>query len=402
MADNREYVYRALRRELGLTPAQAAGAVGGMTGESGRGLSTTAKNPSSGAYGIAQWLGGRKSSLFSRPNPSSLRTQTQHLISELKGPERGALNALRGAKNIDQATDAWVLKFERPGAHETTLGPRRQQARQAFREFRGVSGGSGGGGGGGAAGGSTVTTQPGAPAAPDFGSAQSALPLIQALVDSQKQQAPSAGVAAPAFSAQAALPSGYQGVQSGGGPAPKPDIGALADTIKTLGSEIPQVEANQDTPAPTTYAEAGEADPQAGKGSYGSGRGKFKITGPNPGRIQPQVRNFMSSISSVLGGETVVGSDGTGHSKYTTTGNVSEHFTGSASDIPARGEQLMKLGRAALIAAGMDPKKARKAPGGLYNVTRGGKRYQIIFGVSGAENGGDHTDHLHIGVSRRR
>jgi hypothetical protein len=43
----------------------------------------------------------------------------------------------------------------------------------------------------------------------------------------------------------------------------------------------------------------------------------------------------------------------------------------------------------------MDPKKARQQTGGLFNVTRGNKRYQIIFNT---QEGGDHTTHLHVGV----
>jgi hypothetical protein len=42
------------------------------------------------------------------------------------------------------------------------------------------------------------------------------------------------------------------------------------------------------------------------------------------------------------------------------------------------------------VAAGMSPKQARKAKGGLYNVNG----WQIIFSTN---EGGDHHDHLHVG-----
>ncbi len=126
-----------------------------------------------------------------------------------------------------------------------------------------------------------------------------------------------------------------------------------------------------------------------------AGNGQFKITGPNPGRIQPGVKRFAEQISAVRGGRAVVGSDGTGHSKYTTSGNVSDHFKGNASDIPAAGSNLINLGQAALIAAGMPRSQARKQRGGLYNLTKNGKRYQVIFATN---QGGNHHDHLHIGV----
>jgi hypothetical protein len=120
----------------------------------------------------------------------------------------------------------------------------------------------------------------------------------------------------------------------------------------------------------------------------GGGKGSVKITGPNPGRIKPSVISFAKRISEILG-EPIVGSDGTGHSRLTVNGNVSQHTTGNATDIPATGKDLIKKGQAALIAAGMDPAEARKQQGGLYNVNG----HQIIFNT---HEGGDHTNHLHI------
>jgi hypothetical protein len=70
----------------------------------------------------------------------------------------------------------------------------------------------------------------------------------------------------------------------------------------------------------------------------------------------------------------------------TASGNVSDHWGGDAADIPASGKRLTKLGRAALIAAGMPEREARKAKGGIYNVNGA----QIIF------NADDHWDHLHV------
>lgn len=133
MADNRRYVYDRLRRELGLKAFQAAGAVGGLGGESGKTLDPNAVNPTTGALGIGQWLGGRKRGV----QKGNLRQQVDHLIAELKGPERGALNALRNARNIDQATSAWVRQFERPSPAEirSSMPARLQYARQAFNAF---------------------------------------------------------------------------------------------------------------------------------------------------------------------------------------------------------------------------------------------------------------------------
>jgi hypothetical protein len=75
----------------------------------------------------------------------------------------------------------------------------------------------------------------------------------------------------------------------------------------------------------------------------------------------------------------------------TVNGRQSQHWTGHAVDIAASGKALTRMGQAALIAAGADPKWARKQKGGLYNI--GGR--QIIFNTN---EGGDHWNHLHLGA----
>lgn len=120
----------------------------------------------------------------------------------------------------------------------------------------------------------------------------------------------------------------------------------------------------------------------------GSGTGVFKTTGPNPKRLKPVLVSFARSVAAEFG-EPLTGSDGTGHSRLTVNGNVSQHTTGNATDIPATGKRLIRMGQAALIAAGMPREQARQQTGGLYNVNG----HQIIFNT---HEGGDHTDHLHI------
>lgn len=165
-------------------------------------------------------------------------------------------------------------------------------------------------------------------------------------------------------------------------PTAVPTTGSLALGPSAAAAAAKDAGASSDASHPS-------ADVIGGKG------GVAKITGPNPGRIVPEVVHFMRQISAIGDGSPVVGSDGTGHSLLTVNGNVSEHSTGHASDIPAAGARLIRLGQHALIAAGMPEAQARKQTGGLYNVVRDGKRYQIIFNT---HEGGDHTDHLHVGV----
>lgn len=136
---------------------------------------------------------------------------------------------------------------------------------------------------------------------------------------------------------------------------------------------------------------AGQRGSSSGGGGGGNGReGTFRISGPNPGRLKPALKAYARAVAGAYG-SPLTGSDGTGHSKMTTSGNVSAHFSGNATDMPARGAKLTRMGQAALIAAGMNPKKARRIKGGLHNV--GGK--QIIFNTN---TGGNHFDHLHIGL----
>lgn len=110
-------------------------------------------------------------------------------------------------------------------------------------------------------------------------------------------------------------------------------------------------------------------------------------------RTKPQVVRFAERVSGIAGVPVAIGT-GTRHSRLTVNGNVSNHWTGDAADIPARGDRLIRLGQAALVAAGVPERKARRARGGLYNVGD----WQIIFNT---QEGGDHTGHLHAGYRGR-
>lgn len=106
------------------------------------------------------------------------------------------------------------------------------------------------------------------------------------------------------------------------------------------------------------------------------------------------ILNFAGQVASVYGHPITLGT-GTAHNQMSTSGLQSAHWTGDALDLPAVGRQLIAMGQSALVAAGADPAWAGKQNGGLYNI--GGK--QIIFNT---QEGGDHTNHLHIGLRRRK
>lgn len=127
-------------------------------------------------------------------------------------------------------------------------------------------------------------------------------------------------------------------------------------------------------------------------GGKPSGKGVFKIDGPDPKRLKPELVSYATKVARIYGGP-LTGKDGSSHSKMTVNGNVSEHYTGNATDIfISSTKELVRAGRAALIAAGMPRAKALKQNGGLYNVGN----HQVIFNVNGIQYGGNHLDHLHI------
>lgn len=110
--------------EIGLQKHQIAGVLGSLTGESGENLSATAKNPHSGAFGIAQWYRDRLVNLrqFAKNKGRDFKNediQIEFLLHELQNtPERASLDALRKAKNVEEATMIWTRKYERPSERE--------------------------------------------------------------------------------------------------------------------------------------------------------------------------------------------------------------------------------------------------------------------------------------------
>jgi hypothetical protein len=132
-----------LRDGLGLSSEQAAGVAGNLQVESG--FSSTAYNPNEGAIGLAQWEKGRRTNLqrFAAARGSSetdLNTQVDFLISELQGPEAGALADLRNAGDAATAAAVFDKEFERSAG---TSRDKRIAAAQAIASghpsFAGVS-----------------------------------------------------------------------------------------------------------------------------------------------------------------------------------------------------------------------------------------------------------------------
>lgn len=101
----------------GLSAYHAAGIVGNLIGESN--LNHTAVNKSSGAYGIAQWLGNRKKKLFSEyGNNPTFEQQLEFVWEELNTDEKSAYDRLLQTKSVDEAVNSFMQHFERPSKRE--------------------------------------------------------------------------------------------------------------------------------------------------------------------------------------------------------------------------------------------------------------------------------------------
>lgn len=113
--ENAKAIYRFLRNNFGATSEGACGVLGCLQFESQ--LNPKAENPSSGAYGIAQWLGGRLTRLEQLAQEmgkekSDLTVQLQLLNEELQNPYyKKAVQALK-SKDVHEAQKEWLLWFE--------------------------------------------------------------------------------------------------------------------------------------------------------------------------------------------------------------------------------------------------------------------------------------------------
>ncbi|XWX29638.1 tail associated lysin [Staphylococcus phage PG-2021_87] len=147
-----EKMYKFLKGK-GLSDNQVGAVMGNLKQESN--LDPNAKNPSSGAFGIAQWLGARKTGLdnFAKSKgkkSSDLDVQLDYLWKEMQSDyEKNNLKNAGWSKggSLEQNTKAFATGFERMGANEAMMGTRVNNA----KEFKKKYGGSGRGGGGGGA-----------------------------------------------------------------------------------------------------------------------------------------------------------------------------------------------------------------------------------------------------------
>ena len=284
----------------------------------------------------------------------SVATDTRQFLEAAKRANKGRGSAGQLAQAVQRS--AFPDRYdERSGQAEGLLR----------RAGGGVSRSSGGGG----------SAQPQVTPAPEVGVADLA-GLMGAL--QQPERPRSAGLASPAFAAGPTLAAGAQSVQSSGGGRERPGdalAAALAGVSALGGVDLP---ARQDT--------AGEA-PETSRGAGGTGKPGGKFAGTQ-GLIEPLSR----LVQDEFGLQTTSGKRGT---RNTASGNVSDHFIGkrnaTARDWSGTPEQMNRASRALARRLGIKNYK----PGSIVNTTRGGYRYQLIYGTS------DHRDHVHLGIEAK-
>jgi hypothetical protein len=96
--------------QKGYNQIQVSAIIGGLLQESE--LNQNAENPKSKAYGIAQWLGTRKSKILAKKDYSKLEVQLDFVIEEFNSDEALAGSKLKSATTLEDAITA-MANYER-------------------------------------------------------------------------------------------------------------------------------------------------------------------------------------------------------------------------------------------------------------------------------------------------
>ena len=108
----------------GFSSDQALGITSGVYAEGGVSKNGAFNiNPTSGAFGLGQWLGDRKQALFKFSGTTSptFDQQLDYLASELRGGDKGG-KAVLSASGTSNILDAYITKFMRPAKGAETTG----------------------------------------------------------------------------------------------------------------------------------------------------------------------------------------------------------------------------------------------------------------------------------------
>lgn len=236
------------------------------------------------------------------------------------------------------------------------------------------------------------------------GSRGGAETLTRARPADLESPAPAVSLPGPSFADQrnaAVRTSGLQGLQSlvSGDFNPGEATSSLSESIAQIKPPTPTAQTS--SPPKATRGAFSEFDPETGgKDPFAlDDLDKWVVRAPTMDRdgvaTKPEVLEYVARLARIFGSPLTIGT-GSNHRQYVNNdpkGHQSDHWFGEAADIPATGDTLTRLGQDALIAAGADPKWARKQRGGVFNI--GGAN--ILFNT---KVGGNHWNHLHVGLGR--
>lgn len=127
--------------QKGLKGYQSAGIVGNFIQESGNPINPRANQPGGAGRGIAQWSeGGRWDQLVTWAhqqgrNPETLSVQLDFTWHELSSARAYGLSRLRDSRNVTEAAQVFMARFERCGTCESDA--RVQFARQVLQRYGG-------------------------------------------------------------------------------------------------------------------------------------------------------------------------------------------------------------------------------------------------------------------------
>lgn len=124
-----------LGKGKGVSAMHAAAIIGNFMQESN--MNPKAVNKSSGATGIAQWLGGRLTALKASGGSKylTLEAQLEFLTKEMTGAEKAATTKFLATKTLQDASSTWGNDFERAGASEMNHANRFAQAKIILKKY---------------------------------------------------------------------------------------------------------------------------------------------------------------------------------------------------------------------------------------------------------------------------
>jgi hypothetical protein len=231
---------------------------------------------------------------------------------------------------------------------------------------------------------------------------------MQVTVPSQPAVTPPAAPNAP----QVTMPSAYPGAPMAGSPASlAPQTVDQAGGLPDYSQALDGAETGQDAAESTGSA--------GGQTSTSSGAPGKVVIAPGANTAGKPLRKPLLGVLDTLSasiGRPVKVTTGTNHSALTVDGRPSQHATGDGADLAMTGKRLTRTAAEALLtfAEGKRVQWLRNdgsvanvrvtaanaaqiaASGGIWNVTYQGAKLQLI---ANTHQGGDHTNHLHVGYA---